>query len=69
MTMTRHPADLLSLAFGLLFAAMGLLLISGGLDALSLQWVPPVAAIVLGGILILAARSMRTDSRDVTSGD
>ena len=69
MTMARHTADLLSLAFGLLFAATGLLLISGGLDTLSLQWVPPVAAIVLGGILILAARSIRADPGDAAAGD
>jgi hypothetical protein len=69
MTMTRHPADLLSLAFGLLFAAMGLLLLTGGFDTLSLQWVPPVAAIVLGGILILAARSIRADAGDASSGN
>lgn len=67
--MTRHPADLLSLAFGLLLAGTGLLVLTGGIDTLSLRWLPPVAAIVLGGILILAGRSMRADPRDVSSGD
>lgn len=55
--MTRHPADLLSLSFGLLFAAGGLLLLSGSTDWPSLEWVGPLAAIVLGAVLILVARS------------
>ena len=62
MIVTRHPADFLSLAFGLLFTAIGLVLLSGGFEALSLEWVGPMAAIALGGILILAGRSARTES-------
>ena len=62
--MTRHPADLVSLAFGLLFTAIGLVLLSGGFDALSLEWVGPLAAVVLGGILILAGRSARPQAGD-----
>jgi len=59
--MERHPADFLSLAFGLLFAAIGLVLLSGDRGALSLAWVGPLTAIVLGGLLVLAARSNRAD--------
>ena len=55
--MARHPADLLSLSFGLLFVAGGLILLSGNIDWPSLEWVGPLAAIVLGGVLILVARS------------
>ena len=55
--MTRHPADLLSLSFGLLFAAGGLILLSGSAYWPSLEWVGPLAAIVLGAVLILVARS------------
>jgi len=55
--MARHPADFLSLTFGLLFAATGLVLLSGGIDWVSLEWVGPLAAIVLGAVLILVARS------------
>jgi hypothetical protein len=58
--MSRHPADLLSLAFGLLFAAIGLVLLSGDTGALSLAWVGPLTAIALGALLFLAARSSRT---------
>lgn len=55
--MARHPADLLSLTFGILFAATGIILVAGSTDWLSLEWVGPVAAIVLGAVLILVARS------------
>lgn len=61
MMMGRHPADLLSLAFGLLFAAIGLVLLSGDRGALSLAWVGPLTAIALGALLVLAARSTRPD--------
>lgn len=60
--MSRHPADLVSLSFGLLFAAIGLIL-SGGGD-LSLAWVGPLTAVALGGLLILAARSTRSPVDD-----
>lgn len=60
--MSRHRTDLLSLAFGLCFAAVGLVLLSGSSGALSLAWVGPIVAIVLGGLLVLAARSTRTPS-------
>ena len=55
--MTRHSADLLSLFFGLLFVAVGLVLLSGGAGALSLAWVGPLVAVGLGTVLVLAARS------------
>ena len=58
--MSRHPADLLSLTFGLLFAAVGLVLLSGSGGALSLAWVGPLTAIALGALLFLAARSTRS---------
>ncbi len=58
--MSRHPADFLSLVFGVLFAAAGLVLLSGSSGALSLAWVGPLVAIVLGALLVLAARSSRT---------
>lgn len=59
MTMPRHPADLLSLVFGLLFAAIGLVLLSGDGRAVSLTWVGPLVALGLGALLLLAARSRR----------
>jgi len=59
--MARHAADFVSLAFGLLFAAVGLVLLSGDRGALSLAWVGPLTAIALGGLLFLAARSTRPE--------
>jgi hypothetical protein len=58
--MTRHPTDYLSLAFGLAFVACGLVLLSGGSGALSLEWVGPMAAIGIGALLLLAGRQGRT---------
>ena len=58
--MSRHSTDPVSLLFGLLFAAIGLVLLSGGERALSLAWVGPLTAVALGALLILAARSTRT---------
>ncbi len=55
--MARHAADLLSLAFGLLFSAIGLVLLTGGIGAVSMAWAGPPVAIGLGGVLLVAARS------------
>jgi hypothetical protein len=60
--MERHRLDALSLTFGLLFVAAGLLLLSGGPALghdLPMQWVGPLVAIGLGVILFLAARPER----------
>jgi len=67
--MSRHPADPVSLVFGLLFAAIGLVLLSGGDGALSLAWVGPLTAVALGALLILAARSTRTAPDDQPTED
>ena len=60
--MQRHRLDALSLVFGLLFMAAGLLLLSGGPALghnLPMEWVGPLVAIGLGAILFLAARPER----------
>ena len=57
--MSRHSADPVSLVFGMLFAAIGLVLLTGGDRALSLAWVGPLTAVALGALLIVAARSAR----------
>jgi hypothetical protein len=65
--MERHRLDALSLVFGLLFAAAGLLLLSGGPALghnLPMQWVGPLVAIGLGAVLVLAARPERDTSHD-----
>ena len=62
--MTRHPADLISLTFGLLFVAIGVLLLFGRIDDLRLDWVVPAATVILGVLLIVVARSMRSQPDD-----
>jgi hypothetical protein len=60
--MQRHSLDALSLVFGLLFVAAGLLLLSGGpalSQKLPMEWVGPLVAIGLGTIILLAARPER----------
>ena len=64
MTMTRHPADLLSLVFGLFFAAVALALVAGDIEALRLEWIAPVAAVAIGVALILVARPSQTTPDD-----
>ncbi len=54
MTMTRHTTDLVSLAFGVLFAAIGLVLLADERLAVSTDWLAPATAIGFGAILIAA---------------
>ena len=62
--MARHPADLVSLIFGMLFAVIGVVLLLGRLDGVRLDWVLPVATVVLGVLLIVLARSIGRESDD-----
>jgi hypothetical protein len=62
--MARHPADLVSLIFGMLFAAIGVVLLMGRLDGIRLDWILPVATVVLGVLLIALARSIGRESDD-----
>ena len=62
--MTRHPADLLSLVAGLLMLGLGLVLLSGGIGDLPMEWVGPMVAIGLGLLILIAARQERPPSED-----
>ncbi len=62
--MFRHSTDVVSLAFGLLFAVIGVVLAVERLEAVSLAWVAPVTAIVLGVVLVVAARPTRASVED-----
>jgi multisubunit Na+/H+ antiporter MnhG subunit len=53
--MTRHSPDLVSLTFGVVFAAIGVLLLFGRLDGIRLDWLIPVVAVALGVLLIVLA--------------
>ena len=62
--MNRHTADLLSLVSGLFVLAFGLLLLSGGIDDVPMEWVGPMVAIGLGLLILIAARPGRTTDND-----
>jgi hypothetical protein len=62
--MARHSADLLSLVAGLLVLGLGLLLLSGGVGDIPMEWVGPAVAIGLGVVIVLAARPTRTPDDD-----
>lgn len=62
--MGRHPVDQLSLMAGLVVLGIGLVLLTGGLDGLRLEWAGPAVAIALGVMILVAARSERLPSRD-----
>jgi hypothetical protein len=57
--MSRHPVDLFSFVSGLLVLTAGLVLLSGSLDQVPLEWVGPFAAIGLGVVIAIAARPAR----------
>jgi hypothetical protein len=57
--MERHPVDLLSLITGSLLLGLGLLLMSGGLSGLPMEWAGPAVAIGLGVVILVAARPPR----------
>lgn len=57
--MARHPADLLSLVAGFAVLGLGLLLLSGGVGDIPMEWVGPAVAIGLGVVIVVAARPNR----------
>lgn len=66
--MSRHPVDLLSFVSGLLLLGVGLLLLSGGLSHVPLEWVGPAVAIALGLVILAAARGERAGSPPAGEG-
>ena len=64
--MRRHDFDPLSFVAGLLFAGVGLVLLGGAAvpggsvgASLALPWVGPLVAVVLGVLVVIAARPRR----------
>jgi hypothetical protein len=60
--MARHPADLLSLVAGLAVLGLGLLLLTGGVGDIAMEWAGPAVAIGLGALILFAARPARVAS-------
>ena len=58
--MHQHRFDALSLIFGAIFVVSGLLLLTGGVDGLPMQWVGTLVAVLLGVVIIFAARPRRS---------
>jgi hypothetical protein len=65
--MERHPADLFSLLAGLLTLGLGLLLLSGGVGQVPMEWVGPAAAIGVGLLIVVAARPNRRSGDGVAT--
>ena len=61
--MTRHSPDLVSLTFGTLFSVIGVVVLLGRLDGIRLDWIIPVATVVLGVLLIVLARPIGREAR------
>ena len=61
--MDRHELDPLSLLFGLMFANIGLVLLTGdpARGSISLAWAGPAAAIGVGLLVVLAVRPRREE--------
>jgi hypothetical protein len=57
--MNRHPADMFSLIAGLLALAFGLVLLTGGIGSIPMEWVGPTVAIGIGVVILVAARPSR----------
>jgi cytochrome c-type biogenesis protein CcmH/NrfF len=67
--MARHPFDALSFLFGLVFAAVGLLLLAGSpaRGTIALDWAGPVVAVGLGLVVLLAAFRRPSSEEDPAS--
>lgn len=67
--MARHGVDILSFVSGALVLGVGLLLLSGGLGGMPLEWVGPVVAIGLGVVIVIAARPARSPAEPESPGE
>lgn len=65
--MDQHQFDPLSFVFGALFVLAGLLLVGGGTTGLPMQWAGPMVAVLLGLVILFAARPRRPAAEDPAS--
>ncbi|MGZ8475661.1 MAG: hypothetical protein ACXWWQ_05470 [Candidatus Limnocylindria bacterium] len=67
--MNQHRFDALSFIFGSIFVVAGLLLLTGGLQGIQLQWVGPVVAVLLGLVILFAVRPRPTPLNESAAPD
>ena len=74
--MRRHPVDLISLAFGLIFLAVGTVFVTGRVDAADLGtgWIAPgallAAGVLLGAMVLNRKAAAPVEERsEALSGD
>lgn len=65
--MDQHRFDALSFLFGSIFAVAGLLLLTGGIEGLQMQWVGPLVAVALGLVILFAVRPRRSTLEEPSS--
>ncbi|MGZ6372534.1 MAG: hypothetical protein ACXWL8_03985, partial [Candidatus Limnocylindria bacterium] len=58
------PADILSLVAGLITLAFGLVLLTGRIGDVPMEWVGPAVAIGLGITILVAARGSHAPDQD-----
>lgn len=63
--MKRHPVDVISLVFGLIFLAMGipLALADSGFDLVSGRWLAPALLIAVGVVVLVSNLPGRSSAR------
>ena len=66
--MERHPFDALSFGFGVLFATVGVLALTGRADSMPMEWVGPAVAVGIGLLILVAARPRRAPDNATDSG-
>jgi riboflavin transporter FmnP len=66
----RHGFDVLSFVFGAALAGVGVLLIAGvGEVLVTGSWIGPLAAILIGILIVVAAPRPARRARDTSSGE
>jgi len=66
--MNPHRFDPISFVFGAIFVLAGLLLLGGGTNGLPMEWAGPLVAVLLGLVILFAARPRPPRSEDPAAG-
>lgn len=65
--MDRHRFDPISFVFGTTFVLAGLPMLGGGTYGLPMEWAGPLVAVLLGLVILFAARPRPSPSEDPES--